>query len=833
MMPPLITIAIPDLSGIIARNNTLQSIARHTPEPHEVVLLVEELQGQRVVPLRSDDQALRRISVPAPFSTPIALNRLLTTSTTPYILLLESGSIVTSDWLARLLAPLADATVGLSGPSTNASWNEQKVLIGSEGVGWSVQQIDTYAASVAIQYSNQWKSLDTLHSLGDFCYLFKRSVAEQLGGFDEAYGAGPCWEIDFNTRAARADFRAVWVADAYIHRGPQSPWKVASIRRHFTASKQLYQDRFCGLRLQGKKTDYEPHCRGEACEHFAPSDLIQITLRQGWKNEKTSQEALLPLAEPKITPGPSHPATILNTSASTQEDLPLVSCIMPTRNRKTFVQQALLYFERQDYPNRELIIVDDGTESVADLVSSNPHVRYISLPQHTSIGAKRNLACEMAKGAIIAHWDDDDWYAPHRLRHQVAPLLAKTADITGLETSCFFDLTRWQAWTCTPALHSRLFMGDVHGGTLVYWRNVWERLARYPSASLAEDALFLRDARRRGARLQKLPHANSFVYLRHHNNAWSFPLGSYLDSKGWKQTDLNDYLPADDLPFYGTLSPAAPALPSPGPLIEQPDTDKEKITRQDDADRSPGVSLVTAVDQKPPSPSHQSPLVSCIMPTYNRRAYVPQAIQYFLRQDYPDRELLILDDGSEPINDLVPSDPRIRYVRLEKRMILGAKRNFACKLAQGQFIAHWDDDDWIAPHRLRYQVEMLEQQKKDVCGTGRLLFYSPVAGKSWLYEYPPAMRCWLAGGTLCYRKDFWLHNPFPEIAKGEDTRFIWNFRAVDALVVPDYSFYVALVHAANTSAKVVSGPYWHPHPVEEIHRLLGPDLVFYKLAVPY
>jgi len=827
-MESIVTIAIPDLAGNAPRIATLQGLARHTPEPYEVVLLVEETPGQHLPP-EQNDQRIRQIALLAPFSTPIALNRLLATCTTPYITLLESGVIVTSGWLGKLRAPLNDPSVGLSGPSTNSSWNEQKVLVGSDGTGWSVRQIEAYADIVAKRYANQWKSLDTLYSLGDFCYLFKRAVAEQLGGFDEAYGAGPCWEMDFTTRAARAGFRALWVADAYVHRGPASPWKITSVHRYFTASKQLYQDRFCGLRLQAKKTDYEPHCQGEACEHFAPPDLIQVTLRQGWKDEKARHLTLQPLIEKKVVSTPStHPARELDTFASTQEDLPLVSCIMPTRNRRVFVQQALVYFERQDYPNRELIIVDDGTESVADLVSSNPCVRYVSLPRQTSIGTKRNLACEMARGAIIAHWDDDDWFAPHRLRHQVAPLLANTADITGLETSCFFDLTRWQVWTCTPALHNRLFVGDVHGGTFVYWRKVWERLARYPSASLAEDASFLLDARRRGARLQKLPHANSFIYLRHGDNAWRFSLGSYLDPRGWKQANLNDYILADDLPFYAALSPAAPSLSSQALLIEQTKAAKEEITQQDDTNRSQGVSLVTPVDHRPPSTSHDVPLVSCIMPTYNRRAYVPQAIQYFLRQNYPNRELLILDDGSEPINDLVPADPRIHYTRLEKRMILGAKRNLGCKLAQGTIIAHWDDDDWIAPHRLCYQVEVLEQQKKDVCGTGRLLFYSPSTGKSWLYEYPATIHRWLAGGTLCYRKSFWLHNPFPEIAKGEDTRFVLNPKVLNAVVIPDYSFYVALIHPANTSQKVVSGLYWHPHPVEEIYRLLGPDLVFYR-----
>jgi len=58
------------------------------------------------------------------------------------------------------------------------------------------------------------------------------------------------------------------------------------------------------------------------------------------------------------------------------------------------------------------------------------------------------------------------------------------------------------------------------------------------------------------------------------------------------------------------------------------------------------------------------PLVSYIMPTYNRRQFVPQAIKYFLRQDYPQKELIILDDGTDKIRDLVPDLPKIQYTAL-------------------------------------------------------------------------------------------------------------------------------------------------------------------------
>ena len=53
------------------------------------------------------------------------------------------------------------------------------------------------------------------------------------------------------------------------------------------------------------------------------------------------------------------------------------------------------------------------------------------------------------------------------------------------------------------------------------------------------------------------------------------------------------------------------------------------------------------------------------MPTHNRRPFVAQAIVYFLRQDYPNRELIIVDDGTDPVADLIPDDPRIRYLHQE------------------------------------------------------------------------------------------------------------------------------------------------------------------------
>jgi hypothetical protein len=60
-----------------------------------------------------------------------------------------------------------------------------------------------------------------------------------------------------------------------------------------------------------------------------------------------------------------------------------------------------------------------------------------------------------------------------------------------------------------------------------------------------------------------------------------------------------------------------------------------------------------------------------------------------------------VDDGANPVRDLVPGDPRIRYLRLAEPHGLGAKRNFGCAQAWGEVIEHWDGSGVTLRHRRR------------------------------------------------------------------------------------------------------------------------------------
>jgi hypothetical protein len=222
------------------------------------------------------------------------------------------------------------------------------------------------------------------------------------------------------------------------------------------------------------------------------------------------------------------------------------------------------------------------------------------------------------------------------------------------------------------------------------------------------------------------------------------------------------------------------------------------------------------------------PLISCILPTYDRRGFLPHAIHYFLRQDYPNKELLIVDDGADAVGDLIPQHPCIRYLRLAHKITLGAKLNLCCEQVPGSIIAQWDDDDWYASDRLTRQMDALERTGSQVCGINDLLYYDVRRGTGHRYVYPPGQRPWLLGASLFFRRELWERNRFAAIDVGMDGIFVWAVQPDRVFALPEPRLAVHLIHDRNVSPKSPRGAWWSDHPVPEIAQLMGPDWEFYR-----
>src|SRR5260221_9141430 len=100
---------------------------------------------------------------------------------------------------------------------------------------------------------------------------------------------------------------------------------------------------------------------------------------------------------------------------------PLVTCICITRDRRDWLPQAIRCFRAQTYRRKELLIVGDSAEDVQGIDQfEGLMVTHLLAGNAPIIGAKRNAAIGLARGKLIAHWDDDDFSAPGRLSNQVA-----------------------------------------------------------------------------------------------------------------------------------------------------------------------------------------------------------------------------------------------------------------------------------------------------------------------------------------------------------------------------------------------------------------------------
>ncbi|HYQ02089.1 MAG TPA: glycosyltransferase [Polyangiaceae bacterium] len=531
---------------------TLASLEKFSPDV-PIVLLGDGPDAAASCALRAAS-GVRVLSWPRPSGAPHCFNRLVAERRADCYLLLENGAEVAPGWLSHLLAALAaDATYGLAGPSTNRAWNEQSVF---RECGSSQADLVRVAEEAAARFGDAHASLEPLHSLAEFCYLVRREVIERIGAADEGYGRGPCWEMAYNIRAARAGFRGIWAKAAFVRRALPSESQVALEARLFPASKRRYQDQYCALRLRRQTAGYDTHCTGDACSHFAPPELIR--LRREFpaslaRNAPTRSEG--PPPEPPASESreksprgalPEDHASIWGTEP------PLVSCIVPTRDRRQFLAMAAALFMRQSYPRRELIVIDDARESAQDVLPPDPRIRYVHVAREMTLGDKRNLGCELAQGDFVMHWDDDDWYGAERIAAQVAPLVRDVTDVSALTMPLVMELPALRFWRCRTWHHARIHYRDLCPGTLTFRRSLWLRGARYAAVRCGEDVEFMKSlpAATRVLRLAGEPH---FVCVRHVSNTWSLPDWRSKPS-GWQRSSKPLFMSAEDLSAYAAIS---------------------------------------------------------------------------------------------------------------------------------------------------------------------------------------------------------------------------------------------------------------------------------------
>lgn len=120
-----------------------------------------------------------------------------------------------------------------------------------------------------------------------------------------------------------------------------------------------------------------------------------------------------------------------------------ISVIVPTHNREKHVLNLIGCFLAQTYPNTELRIHDDSehpSAKLAALCEQHPMLHYTHSSQRLSIGEKRNALIKASSGELIAHFDDDDYYAPNYLAAMYRHLTQNNLDFTTLSNWFAYSL---------------------------------------------------------------------------------------------------------------------------------------------------------------------------------------------------------------------------------------------------------------------------------------------------------------------------------------------------------------------------------------------------------
>ena len=207
-----------------------------------------------------------------------------------------------------------------------------------------------------------------------------------------------------------------------------------------------------------------------------------------------------------------------------------------------------------------------------------------------------------------------------------------------------------------------------------------------------------------------------------------------------------------------------------------------------------------------------TPFVSVCTPTFNRRPFFPTIIKCFDNQTYPkDRmEWIIVDDGTDKIEDIVKDHPLVKYFKYDEKMPLGKKRNIMHKKACGSIIVYMDDDDYYPPERVSHAVEILVKNPEALCaGSSEMYIYFKDTDQ--MIQFGPYGPNHATAGTFAFRKELLREHKYNNDAcLAEEREFLKGY-TVPFVQLDSIKTILVFSHRHNTFDKrtLLNDPFSH------------------------
>jgi len=325
-------------------------------------------------------------------------------------------------------------------------------------------------------------------------------------------------------------------------------------------------------------------------------------------------------------------------------DQPFISVCTPTFNRRPFIPYMIKCFDNQDYPKdkMEWIIIDDGTDKIADLVSDHPNVKYFSYDEKMPLGKKRNIMHEKCKGEIIVYMDDDDYYPSMRVSHAVEKLQENPSALCAGTSRIFIyydHIDKIYQFGPYGANHAT-------AGTFAFRKELLKDRRYIDDACLAEEKYFLDNYTVPFVQLD--PEKVILVFAHDHNTVNKKKLLENIDARVVKVIDktVEELVPEEDMrSFYKDnlnkiLKSYEPGLPHYKPDVIKNIMELEETRRREEEKRANENGQIV---MKQPDGSEKK-----ISPTEMVSIVKKQQVQYKnLQQQFGNIKNIIIEKENE------------------------------------------------------------------------------------------------------------------------------------------------------------------------------------------
>ena len=202
------------------------------------------------------------------------------------------------------------------------------------------------------------------------------------------------------------------------------------------------------------------------------------------------------------------------------------------------------------------------------------------------------------------------------------------------------------------------------------------------------------------------------------------------------------------------------------------------------------------------------PKVSICTPTYNRRPFITNLIKCVEYQTYPKEliEWIIVDDGTDKIEDLIQDITNVVYINCKEKLPLGKKRNMLHAETTGDIIINMDDDDFYPPCRIEHAVTTLMNSDKLCAGCNIMYIWYNDINK--MYKLGPYNKNHCTAASMAFKRELIKTTSYNDNACLSEEKYFLKDYKLDIVKLDPLKTILVFSHSHNTynKKKILSFP---------------------------